>query len=125
MQHYPYHRVRQNRGRATLKFFGNISYSLYLIHILVGGRIGGIGSRYVNINNDLSLLVILAVKMALTIGAAYLLYIFVEKPAQKWASSVIFGERKWAKAAGALLARQALRREFDPHEHVAEAAEMA
>ncbi|RYG12409.1 MAG: hypothetical protein EOO07_19105 [Chitinophagaceae bacterium] len=63
----------------TIKFFSMISYSLYLIHVPIGGKMVNLGMRFVGSDLSRYLLVLLAV--CISIGAAYLFYKFVELPA--------------------------------------------
>jgi peptidoglycan/LPS O-acetylase OafA/YrhL len=67
---------------------GAISYSLYLVHIPIGGRVINFGKRFLDSSSG-HLLLSIAATVA-SIAAAYLLYRFVEKPAQSWASKVSF-----------------------------------
>ncbi len=64
-----------------LIFFGNISYSLYLIHIPVGGRI-------INLSKRLPLdtygkLLAIALALLMSIFVAWLFYILIEKPSHR------------------------------------------
>lgn len=70
-----------------LTFLGSISYSLYLTHPLVGGRVVNFSKRYSGESGSSSVQVaILIVAVASSIVAAYFMYKAVERPAQKWAS---------------------------------------
>ncbi len=73
---------------ALLKFLGAISYSLYLLHVPVGGRVVGLSLRFVHTMGGKVLTVLLALGVAIV--AAYLLYWFVERPAQRWSSSISY-----------------------------------
>jgi peptidoglycan/LPS O-acetylase OafA/YrhL len=70
----------------VLVFLGAISYSLYLIHVPVGAKAVNLGVRFVT--GMPAKLALLAAGLALSIAAAYVLYRFVEKPAQKWSSAI-------------------------------------
>ncbi|MEO6725173.1 MAG: acyltransferase [Blastocatellia bacterium] len=70
----------------VLFFLGSISYSLYLIHVPIGGRVINLGMRLTHTLP--SQLGVLAVALTVSIGAAYLLYRFVERPAQEWSSRI-------------------------------------
>ncbi|MFC5454047.1 acyltransferase family protein [Prosthecobacter fluviatilis] len=72
-------------------FLGQISYSLYLLHIPVGSRVVNFSQKF-----DLSMpgrLAALLAAVAVSIGAAWLLYRCVELPAQRWSSSLRYRER--------------------------------
>ncbi|MGE0705066.1 MAG: acyltransferase family protein [Vicinamibacterales bacterium] len=67
-------------------WLGSISYSLYLVHVPVGGRIVNIGTRF-----DASLPIVLLVLTAAMVGslcASAVLHRYVEQPAQRWAASI-------------------------------------
>lgn len=74
------------RELRILSLLGTISYSLYLIHVPVGGRILGLGLSHVH--SGVARVLVLAATLALTIGAATLFYQFIERPAQRWSSSI-------------------------------------
>lgn len=60
------------------KFLGNISYSLYLVHIPIGGRIINLCEGHVK--NELVRSLFVFVAFIISIFAAWLFYKFVEKP---------------------------------------------
>jgi peptidoglycan/LPS O-acetylase OafA/YrhL len=84
-------------SNKIMLFFGNISYSLYLIHNPTGVKVVNLGIRFAN--NWVGYLGLLIAGMVVSIAAAYALYYFVEKPARKW-SSAIFYKNKLRKAPG-------------------------
>lgn len=61
------------------QYFGKISYSLYLIHLVVGMRILNLGYR---ITDSLSIvsLIWFTLAFSMSILAAHLMYLFIEKP---------------------------------------------
>jgi peptidoglycan/LPS O-acetylase OafA/YrhL len=69
-----------------LMFLGQISYSLYLVHTTIGGRIINMGTRFTT--SLVSRYAVLAVGLAVSIGSAYLLFRFVERPAQRLSSRI-------------------------------------
>ena len=71
---------------AILQFLGKISYSLYLLHTLIAFFIINLGIRYGD--QFYQKVIFGALAIALTIWGSWLLYRFVEKPCQKWASSI-------------------------------------
>lgn len=64
-----------------LIFFGNISYSLYLLHVPVGGRIINLSKRLPLDNFGKSLVIFVA--LLVSIFAAWLFYIVIEKPSHR------------------------------------------
>jgi len=69
----------ENGVGRTLLFFGKISYSLYLTHVLIGGRIVNLGRRFVYGSVEELSLSILA--LAVSIICAQIFYALFEKPA--------------------------------------------
>jgi peptidoglycan/LPS O-acetylase OafA/YrhL len=63
------------------KFLGNISYSLYLIHIPVGQRFILIGANYTSSLMGETFLILLA--LSLSILVSYFFYLFIEKPSKE------------------------------------------
>ena len=76
----------------SLLFFGHISYSLYLLHVPIGGRVINLSQRFVH--NTPGKVAVLAVALATSIGAAWLLYRYVERPAQQWSSGICYRRRQ-------------------------------
>jgi peptidoglycan/LPS O-acetylase OafA/YrhL len=74
------------RDFRALSLLGAISYSLYLIHVPVGGRILDLGLSHVH--GGVARVLVLAVTLVLTIGVATLFYRFIERPAQRWSSAI-------------------------------------
>lgn len=62
-----------------LQYFGRISYSLYLVHTVIGMRIITIGYRISGNSTGVSL-VWFTLAFATSIAAAHLMYLFIEKP---------------------------------------------
>ena len=73
---------------STLSFLGNISYSLYLLHVPLGGRVINL-SRRLQLSSLESILV-LCLAVGLSVAFAYLLWRFVERPSQRYAASIRF-----------------------------------
>lgn len=69
------------RNFSWLIFFGNISYSLYLLHVPIGGRVINLSKRYVFDDRAKILVILLAV--VVSVFAAWLFYIFIEKPSHR------------------------------------------
>jgi len=71
-------------------FLGSISYSLYLLHIPIGGRIVNLGKRY--LEGEQNELLVSVTALLISIMAAYLLYRFIEKPSQIIASKYKYSQ---------------------------------
>lgn len=69
-----------------LVFLGMISYSLYLIHYPVGTRLMNLGGRYVS--GPATSLTLVAAVLGVMVLCAWALYVWVERPAQRWSSAV-------------------------------------
>lgn len=69
------------RNFNWLVFFGHISYSLYLLHVPIGGRVINFSKRFV-LNTPGKFLVIF-IAMLVSVIAAYLFYLFIEKPSHR------------------------------------------
>ena len=65
---------------------GHLSYSLYLLHSPIGGRVVNFSLRHVNSNAGKFAVVVAALGSSLL--AAWLLYRAVERPAQRWSSAI-------------------------------------
>ena len=68
----------ENKG---LLFLGTISYSLYLIHVPVGGRIINLAKNFITSNNGSALVILVA--LMVTLIASYIFYRIVELPSLK------------------------------------------
>jgi peptidoglycan/LPS O-acetylase OafA/YrhL len=80
------------RVPQLLLFFGQISYSLFLLHIPIGAKVINLSLRFVHTTPGK--LVVLATALAMSIGAAWLLYRYVERPAQKWSSAIRYRKKQ-------------------------------
>ena len=69
------------------KWLGNISYSLYLIHLPVGWSFLGLLRSYTADSTLLSIGLVVAV--IISIGAAYLFNLLIEAPSQIWAKNAL------------------------------------
>jgi peptidoglycan/LPS O-acetylase OafA/YrhL len=78
--------------KEPLLFFGHVSYSLYLLHIPVGMRIANLSQRFVHTIPGKT--AVLAAALATSIAAAWLLHRYVERPAQRWASGILYRNRR-------------------------------
>lgn len=69
-----------------LLFLGQISYSLYLLHVPVGGRVINLGARFAD--SMLAKVAVLMTAVGVCLAAAYLFHRWVELPAQRWAAKI-------------------------------------
>jgi peptidoglycan/LPS O-acetylase OafA/YrhL len=83
----------------VLSFLGMISYSLYLVHPPVATLVLGLGRRFA-VNQPIQILLIL-VALGSSIFAAYLLYLLVEMPAQRWSAAFKYKNSSARKRARA------------------------
>jgi peptidoglycan/LPS O-acetylase OafA/YrhL len=79
---------------AAFSFLGNISYSLYLLHSPIGRRAMNVAIRVIHPESQTAKLAVVAIAVAASIGAAYVLYRLVEKPAQDWSASFQYKHRR-------------------------------
>jgi len=82
---------------SSLRFFGTISYSLYLVHIPVGLRVVAWGERHAL--GPVAQLAVSGAAVAASVGVAWLLWRLVEAPAQRWASAIRYRQAVPAPAA--------------------------
>ena len=73
-------------GWRPILWLGSISYSLYLFHTIIGQRVLHIGERFAH--DDLARVGILAVSIAASLVASWLVCVLVEWPSQRLASSI-------------------------------------
>lgn len=66
---------------SWLIFFGNISYSLYLLHVPIGGRIINLGKRFASSNFEKFLVIFMA--LIISVIAAWVFYKLIETPSHK------------------------------------------
>ena len=79
-------RLRSN----LLAWLGLVSYSLYLVHVPIGGKVVNLGARYAHgLFSDIAVLVF---AVSASIFAAYLLYRGVELPSQRLSSKISYGQ---------------------------------
>jgi peptidoglycan/LPS O-acetylase OafA/YrhL len=95
-----------NTSGGPLRFFGKISYSIYLGHAIVGLTILDIFLR--RINGAIARFSLYAVAFGATILCSYLLYRLVELPAQRWSASVSYRPKTERTEAPTLLDTESL-----------------
>ena len=79
-----------NFSNGVTRFFGNISYSIYLIHPLVGASLVNYFSHRVDTSTGKLLVVLIGV--AATVLSSYIMYLLIERPSKKISSKI-----KWKK----------------------------
>jgi len=67
-------------------WLGEISFSLYLVHVPIGGRVVNLGRRYVE--SQIGELVLSAVAMMVCLIAAHLFYLTIERPSRRLAAGI-------------------------------------
>jgi peptidoglycan/LPS O-acetylase OafA/YrhL len=73
-------------------FLARISYSLYLLHWPIGHyTLSVIGMKYMRAESDAARTFVLFLALAVCLAAAYLLYVLVERPAQRWSKRFRYG----------------------------------
>ncbi len=87
-----------NASTPVLDFFGSISYSLYLMHVLVGNIVFGIATRRAG---DLGIWKWLLpwCTLGLAILVAYIMYRLVEVPSKAWSARIRYPSRQRAPQA--------------------------
>ncbi len=83
-----------------LSWLGTISYSLYLVHVPVGGRVVNLGKRFITTTAGEFALSVFAVGVSLL--AAYIMYLLVEQPAQRAARRIRLRGGSFAAAPKAM-----------------------
>lgn len=74
------------------KFLGDISYSLYLVHIPIGGRVINIAETL--FTNEMVRSLFVFVAMAVSIFAAWIFYKLVEKPSIRLSKRLSYSKKK-------------------------------
>jgi peptidoglycan/LPS O-acetylase OafA/YrhL len=82
------------------KFFGDISYSLYLLHWPLGHlTLSLVGSKLLGASTDSARIAVIFFALAVCVVCSYLLYALVERPAQQWSSRIKYGRNQRDKMA--------------------------
>jgi peptidoglycan/LPS O-acetylase OafA/YrhL len=73
-------------GTRYLGWLGAISYSLYLLHVPIGGRVVNLGGRVAE--GTASRVLVFLAALAVSIAAAWVFHRLLELPSRRWASRV-------------------------------------
>jgi peptidoglycan/LPS O-acetylase OafA/YrhL len=84
------------RSRVLL-FLGDISYSLYLVHVPIGGRVVNAATRF-GVDSATATLVALTA-FGVSVVAAYVFHRLIERPARAWAARIPYGSRRELRPA--------------------------
>lgn len=80
------------RNSLVSDFFGKISYSLYLLHWPLGHlTLSILGLKLLKAEGDAARTFVIFVALGVCIASAYVLYVLVERPSQRWASRISYG----------------------------------
>ncbi|MCA3693466.1 acyltransferase [Aquidulcibacter sp.] len=80
---------------APLAWLGAISYSLYLVHVPIGGRVVNIGKRFVH--DDVGYMCVALVALVFSLVAAYVFYRLIEVPSMQLAQKLLPSQPKSAQ----------------------------
>lgn len=73
--------IQFNKNK-TINFLSKISYSLYLIHVPIGGRIINLSLKFVETESQKYFVIALALIVSIIVASIF--YLVIEKPAVKW-----------------------------------------
>ncbi|MHB8260549.1 MAG: acyltransferase family protein [Bacteroidia bacterium] len=80
-----------NHSNKVLAWLGKFSYSVYLIHAIIGAAVVNILSHYAN--TTLSKLAVIITGLIVTFCFSYLMYLTVEKPSKKLSSKLAYRKK--------------------------------
>lgn len=89
---------RNTRLERVLLFAGTISYSLYLVHVPIGGRVINLGTRFVS--EPLASVLLPVCALVASLIAAALFYVFVERPSVQISRALVSRPSLKASAIG-------------------------
>jgi peptidoglycan/LPS O-acetylase OafA/YrhL len=71
---------------SVLSWFGTISFSLYLVHVPIGGKVVNLGARYAH--HPVSEFGVAVAAVLVSVFAAWVMYLLVERPMQRLSSKI-------------------------------------
>ncbi len=74
-------------GRV-LTYLGTISYSLYLVHVPIGGRVVNLASRFTH--DQLGHLFVYGMALTIAVSCAHIFYVYIERPALRKARQLVY-----------------------------------
>ena len=89
----------RSRALRALQVIGTFSFSLYLVHAPIVGKLRNLAGRWVESSAMATLIVVLA--CAIAIGAAWIFFVLVEKPSETMRRSILSRERHETQPAPA------------------------
>jgi len=104
-----------NFRNTIFTFLGNISYSLYLLHSPIGRRALNVAMKITQAQSQASKVAVILFAVGVSIVAAYIFYLLVEKPARDWSARIQYPGRR----------KRELRRETEEAAPIAPALEAA
>jgi len=81
----------ENHKLQMFNFFGKMSYSIYLIHPLVGASLINILSHHYN--SGFGKLIVILSGVLITLVSSYVMYLIVESPSKKLSASIKYDGR--------------------------------
>lgn len=77
--------VQMPRWRV-FAYLGAVSYSVYLVHVPIGGRVVNLGTRFAD--TTILQIAVIAGALTATLVMAHVFYLWVETPSRRWSSSI-------------------------------------
>ena len=81
-----------NKTNKILAWLGKFSYSVYLLHAILGAAVVNLLSHYAN--TMLSKFIVVAIGLVITFFSSYLMYLLVEKPSKKLSSKLAYRKKQ-------------------------------
>lgn len=75
-------------NNRVFNFLGKISFSLYLLHVPIGGRVMNLASRYAD--SEIKVWASLLLALIITLFASWIFYLLVERPSQRLSRKISY-----------------------------------